>query len=121
MSDHLAQGLLANVTKIRMVAELGLRARLPSFSLSPHARTSTAMDMPIVDVFAQAPMANWDNNTTTLQTYVNMGTVGVLVLQRVRLACGRLVQGICNRITKQVQLIYDRIGLGMTCRSPPRN
>ncbi len=86
MSDHLAQGLLANVNKTRMVAELGPRARLPSFSPVPRARTSTAMDMPIAGVFAQPPMANWENNTTPLHNYINMGTVGVLVPQAVRVA-----------------------------------
>ena len=110
VSDHLAQGLLAKVTTIRMVAELGLRARLPSFSPSPHARFSTTMDMPVIGSFLQPPMANWEDNTTPLQSLINMGTVGVLVLQGIKVAGGRIVQGIYNRLTKEVQLIYDRNG-----------
>ena len=93
-----------------MVAELGLRARLPDFSPNP-ARTPKAMASPVVaDAFMQPPMANWEDNTTPLQSYVDMGTVGIFVLQAVRVAGGRLVQGIYNRITKQVQLIYDQRG-----------
>ena len=45
-----------------------------------------------------------------MQGCLNNVTLGVLVLQAVRVAGGRLVQAIYNRITRQLQFIYDQRG-----------
>ena len=102
-----------------MVAELGLRARLPSFS-NPHARFPATMASPnVADIFVPTGiasdyvptgMANWEPEAMSMQQCINMGAVGMVVLQAVSVAGGRMVQALYNRATKQRQLIYDQQG-----------
>ena len=61
-----------SVNRTRMVAELGLRARLPDF-LSHPALSVTAMDMPVAGTFLQPPLANVGNGES-MQNCLNVLT-----------------------------------------------